>query len=302
VAHGHEHLVEQSYRAAMSTTSPSPSPSPSSTNERGERFRRLHDGPGAFVIPNPWDVGTARVLASFGFPALATTSAGHAFSAGHPDGRARRDDVLDHVVAIVDATDLPVSADLEDGLGSSPEQVAATFAAVGGRGAVGGSIEDRPSDAPGLHDLGLAVERVRAAAEAARALPFPFTLTARSDGFIAGRPDLGETVRRLLAYQEAGADVLYAPGLTTRNEIEAVTSSVDRPVNVVVGLGSGPAFDVAELAGMGVRRVSLGSTLSRVAFGALLRAAEELATSGTFGFVEHAVPFARINTMLEQGR
>jgi 2-methylisocitrate lyase-like PEP mutase family enzyme len=265
-------------------------PSPTTSHaERGERFRRLHDGPGALVLPNPWDAGTARLLAALGFEALATTSAGQAFAAGHPDGATRRADMLDHVALI---------ADLEDGYGLEPAAVARTITEAAERGAVGGSIEDlnRARQDEGLIDRGRATERIAAAAEAARALAAPFTLTARCEGYLPGFTDLAQTIERLQAYQAAGADVLYAPGLTRRVDIEAATSSLDRPLNVVMGL-SGEAHTLAELEAMGVRRVSLGSTLARVAFGAFLRAAEAL-RQGRFDVAGEAVPYARLNQLL----
>jgi 2-methylisocitrate lyase-like PEP mutase family enzyme len=268
----------------------------SSQIDRGQRFRRLHEGPGTFVIPNPWDAGSARLLEVLGFEALATTSAGHAFSLGRADGQAERDAVLDHVGTIAAATDLPVSADLEDCFGGTPDDVAATISAVAGRGAVGCSIEDRRRDGE-LYGLGEAVERVAAAVSAARALDVPFTLTARCEYFLAGRPDIDAAIERLQAFQGAGADVLYAPGLNTAEQIRAVVQSVDRPVNVVAGL-RGESPSVAELHELGVRRISLGSTLARVAYGAFLRAADELQSAGTFGFAAEATPYAHINALL----
>ena len=268
-----------------------------SHTERGERFRQLHEGP-TFVIPNPWDAGSARLLGASGFAALATSSAGHAFSLGRADGHADRDAVLGHVATITAATSLPVSADLEDCFGATPDEVAATITAVAECGAVGCSIEDRRR-AGELYDLGEAVERVAAAVAAARALGFAFTLTARCEYFLAGRPDLDGAIERLVAFQEAGADVLYAPGLTTPEQIRAVVQSVDRPVNVVAGL-SGESLSVTQLRELGVRRISLGSTLARVAYGALLRAAEEIHSAGTFGFAADAVPFARINDAMSR--
>lgn len=281
------------------TSAPARAAAPTTLIERAQRFVELHVGPGTFAVPNPWDAGTARLFEQLGFEALATTGAGHAFAVGRADGHTDPHEMLERVETIAAATTLPVSADLEDGFGSSPEAVAATITAAAARGIVGGSIEDRhyrDGDVGTLFAIERAAERIRAAAEAARALPIPFTLTARCECFLVGRPDLGETVRRLQAYQEAGADVLYAPGLTTRDQICAVTSSVDRPVNVVMGL-TPETFSLEELAAMGVRRVSLGSTLSRVALGAVIRAAEELRATGTFSFVEDAVPYARINSM-----
>jgi 2-methylisocitrate lyase-like PEP mutase family enzyme len=266
---------------------------------RGIAFRQLHQSGRAFVVPNPWDRGTARLLAHIGFEALATTSAGQAAAAGHPDGESTAAETFEHVARIAAATGLPVTADLENGFGDAPESAAAAIEAAAAAGAVGASIEDLAQRSPGgaLYDIDLATERIAAASEAARALPFTFTLTARCECFVAGRPDLSESIRRLQAYQEAGADVLYAPGLTTRADIEAVTSSVDRPVNVVMGLAGSP-FTVDELSEMGVARISLGSTLSRVAFGAFLRAADEIVTSGSFTFAGDGVPYATLNAML----
>jgi 2-methylisocitrate lyase-like PEP mutase family enzyme len=265
-------------------------------NDRGERFRRLHEGPATFVIPNPWDAGSARLLEVLGFAALATTSAGHAFSLGRADGQAERESVLDHVATIAAATTLPVSADLEDCFGGTPDDVTATITAVARAGAVGCSIEDRRRSGE-LYELDEAVARVTAAVAAARALGFPFTLTARCEYFVAGRPDLEGAIERLQAFQEVGADVLYAPGLTTPDQIRAVVQSVDRPVNVVAGL-SGDSPSVAELHELGVRRISLGSTLARVAYGALLRAGEELHSAGTFDFAAEAAPYARMNALM----
>ena len=263
---------------------------------RGLRFRQLHEGPRAFVIPNPWDAGTARLMARSGFAALATTSAGHAFSNGIPDGDAALDALLDHAASIVDATDLPVSVDLEDGYAPTSDGIAAVIAAVAGQGAVGASIEDRRRTGE-LASLEEAADRVEAAVAAARSQPFPFTVTARCECFLAGRPDLPETIRRLRAYESAGADVLYAPGLTTRAQVAAVVAAVDRPVNVLAGIGT-ELTSVAELEALGVRRISVGSALSRVAFGAVQRALEELATGGTFRFARDAMPYAELNAVM----
>lgn len=265
--------------------------------EKAERFQALHRGAGAFIIPNPWDRGTARLLAHLGFEALATTSAGYAFSAGHPDNAVSREAMLAHVGSIAAATPLPVSADLEHGYGDAAATVAETIRFAAGVGAVGGSIEDstgRPEQP--LYDIGQAAERIRAAAEAARKLPFPFTLTARAENYLVGRPHLKDTLRRLQAYQEAGADVLYAPGLASREDIAAVVSSVDRPVNVVMGL-QGVRLGLAELSALGVRRISVGSALARAAFGAFLRAAEEMRTQGSFGFADEAAPYRDLNSL-----
>lgn len=268
---------------------------------RGERLVELHRTPRAFIIPNPWDAGTARLLERLGFQALATTSAGYAFSAGHPDDASEREGMLAHVAAVANATPLPVSADLQDGFARDPEGVAQTILDAAECGAVGGSIEDRPydADAPSLWPLDLSVERIRAAALAARSLPFGFTLTARCEAYLVGQPDLDETIRRLQAYAEAGADVVYAPGLPTVDAIRAVVEAVDKPVNVVMGVND-LMLSLAELDAIGVRRISLGSTLARVSFGAFLDAARELQEQGTFDFMRDAVPFATIDGLFAQ--
>ena len=267
--------------------------------EKGSAFRALHQRDSAFIIPNPWDAGTARLLARLGFEALATTSAGYAFSVGQRDNTIGRDQMIAHVAAIAAATDVPVSADLENGFGDDPETVAETIRLAAAAGLIGGSIEDstnRPGDP--IYDHQLAIERVRAAAEAARALAFPFTLTARSENYLVGRPDLNDTIKRLQAYQEAGADVLYAPGLTNKDDIAAVVSSVDRPVNVVMGL-QGVQLSLAALSALGVKRVSVGSALSRAALGAFLRAAQEMQAHGTFTFADEAVSFRELSALFE---
>jgi 2-methylisocitrate lyase-like PEP mutase family enzyme len=267
--------------------------------EKAAAFRALHDRDGAFIIPNPWDAGTARLLAHLGFEALATTSAGYAFSIGQRDNSVGRDRMLEHVSAIVAATDLPVSADLENGFGDDPETVAETFRLAAATGLAGASVEDftsRPDDP--IYEHGLAVERVRAASDVARSLPFPFTVTGRAENYLVGRPDIKDTIRRLQAYQEAGADVLYAPGLTSRDDIAAVVGSVDRPVNVVMGL-QGAQLGLAELAEIGVKRISVGSALSRAALGAFLRAAREMREHGTFTFAAEAVSYREISAMFD---
>lgn len=269
--------------------------------EKAAAFQALHAGAKAFIIPNPWDIGTARMLAGLGFQALATTSAGFAFSRGLVDGAVGRAAMLGHAAEIVAATGLPVSADLENGYGDTPEAVAECIRLAAGTGLVGCSIEDatgRP-EAP-LYPLAEAVARVRAAVEAARALPFPFTLTARAENFLVGRPDLDDAIARLQAYQAAGADVLYAPGLRSAAQIAAVVKAVERPVNVVMGL-QGVTLDLAALSALGVRRVSVGSALARAAFGGFLRAAREMADGGSFGFADQAVPFAEISGLLKPG-
>jgi 2-methylisocitrate lyase-like PEP mutase family enzyme len=267
--------------------------------EKGSAFRALHERDRAFIIPNPWDVGTARLLERLGFEALATTSAGYAFSIGRRDNAVGRDRMMAHVEAIASATDLPVSGDLENGFGDDPETVAETIRRAAAAGLVGASIEDGTTRAEDpLYEHRLAAARVRAAVEAARSLPFPFTLTARAENYLVGRPDLDDTIRRLQSYQEAGADVLYAPGLTSRDDIAAVVRAVDRPVNVVMGL-QGVQLSLAELSDVGVQRVSVGSALSRAALGAFLRAAREMLDHGTFTFAEDAAASREINAMFE---
>lgn len=265
--------------------------------EKGTTFRALHQRDRAFIIPNPWDVGTARLLQSLGFEALATTSAGFAFSIGKSDGAVDRDTMLGHAVNLVGSTDLPVSADLENGYGDDPAAVAETVRLAADTGLAGCSIEDvgaRRQQAP--YELLLAAERIRAAAEVVRSLPFPFVLTARAENYVIGHRDLRDTIARLQAYQEAGADVLFAPGLKSKQDIVTVIGSVDRPVNVVMGL-QGVQLTLAELSAIGVRRVSVGSALSRAALGAFLRAAREMQAHGTFTFAEDAVKYADINEM-----
>lgn len=264
---------------------------------RGEAFRALHHRNSAFLIPNPWDRGTTRLLEYLGFEALATTSMGYAFSMGNPDGAVGRAAMMAHIAEIASATALPVSADLLNGFGDAPKMAAEAIRLAAAAGAVGGSIEDatgRPEQP--IYERELAVERVRAAVEAARGLPFTFTLTARAENYLHGRPDVKDTIERLQAFQEAGADVLYAPGLATREEIAEVVRSVDRPVNVVMGL-QGARLSLAELSAMGVRRISVGSALARAALGAFLRAAQEMRDAGTFEFANDAAPAREINAI-----
>jgi 2-methylisocitrate lyase-like PEP mutase family enzyme len=262
-------------------------------NDKAAAFRALHQT-GTFVIPNPWDIGTARLLAHLGFAALATTSAGFAFSRGRPDGAVTRKETMKHAREIVGATDLPVSADLENGFGDAPREAAETIRQAAAAGLVGGSIEDATGrkDDP-IYEHARAVERVRAAVGASRRLPFPFILTARAENFLWGRPDLADTIRRLQAFQEAGADVLYAPGLKTREEIATLIRAVDRPVNVLAGIPG--ALGVAELAEIGVRRISIGGSLARAALGAVLKAGHEMRESGSFGFAGTAPSGREIN-------
>ena len=265
--------------------------------EKGKIFRALHERNGAFIIPNPWDIGTARLLAHLGFEALATTSAGYAFSVGQRDNTIDRDQMMKHVASIVSITDLPVSADLENGFGDSAETVAETIRLAAATGLVGGSIEDstkRPGNP--IYELEHAVERLRAAAEVVRTLPFSFILTGRAENYLVGRRDLKDTIKRLQAYQEAGADVLYAPGLTRKEDMVSVVRSLDRPVNVVMGLQD-VRLSLAELSEIGVKRISVGSALSRAALGAFLRAAREMQTHGTFTFADEAVSYGEISAM-----
>jgi 2-methylisocitrate lyase-like PEP mutase family enzyme len=260
----------------------------SSQTEKAERFRALHARPGAFVIPNPFDAGTARILAGLGFEALATTSAGCAFGLGRRDGAITRDEALAHARAIVEATPLPVSADLENGYADAPEAVARTIVLAAEAGLVGCSIEDASGDpARPIYEFAQAVERVAAAAAAAHALPFPFTLTARAENFLHGRPDLADTIRRLQAFEAAGADVLYAPGLRELEPIRTVCAALGKPVNVLAGVGS-ESLSVEQLAAVGVRRISLGSALARAALGAFLDAAREIKERGTFTFTSRS--------------
>jgi 2-methylisocitrate lyase-like PEP mutase family enzyme len=267
---------------------------------RAEAFSSLHKRPGIFAIPNPWDAGSACILAKLGFEALATTSAGFAFSVGRPnaEGAIGREEVLANARSIVAATSLPVSADLENGFGDDPATCAQTILLAAAAGLVGGSIEDatgRVGDPIYAYDL--SIQRVKAAVKAARSLPFSFVLTARAENLINGRPDLQDTMRRLAAFAEVGADVLYAPGLKTREEIDAVVRAVaPKPVNVVMGL-SGTSFSLDVLASLGVKRVSLGSSLARAAYGAFFQAAREVKQKGSFDFARAAVPYTEINAM-----
>jgi 2-methylisocitrate lyase-like PEP mutase family enzyme len=265
--------------------------------EKGTAFRALHQRDGAFILPNPWDIGTARLLAHLGFEALATTSAGYANSMGRRDYTIGREAMIAHVATLASATNLPVSADLENGFADAPEVAAETMALAGAAGAVGGSIEDATGRAEQpIYELALATERVRAAAESAHALGFPFTLTARAENYLNGRRDLGDTIKRLQAYQVAGADVLYAPGVTSRDDIAALVSSVDRPVNVLMGL-KGVSLSLVDLSALGVKRVSVGSALARTAYSAFLRASREMREHGTFTFAEEAASSSEIGDL-----
>ena len=268
---------------------------PHDQQTKAAKFIELHKRDGAFVIPNPWDVGSARILGSLGFEALATTSAGLAFSLGLTDGSVTMQQALDHCAAIVAASDLPVSADLEKGFGDSPEAVAETIAAAAKTGLAGCSIEDFSGDpAAPIYDFNLALDRIAAAVEAARSLPHDFVLTARSENYLRGNPDLDDTIKRLQAFEAAGADVLYAPGLPTLDDIRAVCAALTRPVNVVVGAPKTP-YGVAELAEAGVKRISVGATFARLAYGEVIRAAQEIAGPGTLGFTDGAMGFAELS-------
>jgi len=263
-------------------------------SEKGRIFRALHEREGAFVIPNPWDPGSAHLLARLGFEALATTSAGFAFSQGKQDYNVDRNAMIAHVGAIAASTDLPVSGDLENGFGDEPEAAAETIRLAAAAGLAGGSIEDatKREDEP-IYPFDLAVERVSAAVEAARTLPFPFMLTARAENYLHGRADLDDTIRRLQAFEKAGADVLYAPGLARLEDVAAVVRAVNRPVNVLATAD----FDQAALAELGVKRISVGSALARAAYGGFLRAAEEMRTKGTFRFAKEAVSYRDLSGM-----
>jgi 2-methylisocitrate lyase-like PEP mutase family enzyme len=253
-------------------------------------------------MPNPWDTGSARILASMGFEALATTSMGHAFSLGLRDYALGRQRTLDYAMTIASATHLPVSADLENCFGDKPEDVAGTIKLAAATGIVGGSVEDYSGrhDNP-IHDIDLAAERVRAAARLAHSLPFTFTLTARAENYLHGRPDLDDTIRRLQAYQDAGADVLYAPGLATKEEISRLVKSVERPVNVIMGRKGGVPLRLAELSSIGVKRISVGSALARTALGTLTRAAREMKEKGTFTWANEAVDPKDMNAIFTDG-
>jgi 2-methylisocitrate lyase-like PEP mutase family enzyme len=265
-----------------------------------EKFKALHYQDHAFVIPNAWDAGSTRVLTAMGFEAIATTSAGYAFSVGKRDSFAglSRDEILMNAQAIVSATDLPVSADLEDGFGASPNACAATIALGVDVGLVGGSIEDATGDQNNpIYGLGIAVDRVKAAADAAK--DKPFLLTARAEGFLYGQDDLGEIIKRLQAFSDAGADVLYAPGLPDLDAIRTVCGEVDKPLNVLMGL-QGPRYSVNDISNAGARRISVGGSFARAAMGALKRAADEVLQSGTFDYAKDAIPDAELAQMMSQ--
>jgi 2-methylisocitrate lyase-like PEP mutase family enzyme len=267
--------------------------------EKALRFRALHDGPGAFVIPNPWDIGSARLCAGLGFQALATSSAAAATAIGRRDGGLSREEALAHSRMIVNATELPVSADLEKGFGEAPEIVAETIRLAAEAGLVGCTIEDSTGDSERpLYDEGLAVERIAAAAEAARALPFFFMVTARAHNFLYPNPRLEDTIRRLKAFEAVGADVLFAPGLPDLQAVTAVCRAVSKPVNFMAGI-KGLSFSVRDLAAAGVRRISLATSLYRAAMTGLLDAAREVRDDGEFGFLDRSVTTADLNKLMQ---
>ena len=266
--------------------------------EKARAFVALHERPGAFVMPNPWDAGSARLLASLGYEALATSSGAHAAGLGRRDGRVTRTEALNHARLIVEATDLPVSADLEKGFGDTPEDAATTIREAGAVGLVGGSIEDSTGDASQpIYDLAHAASRITAAVAAARAHPFKFMLTARAENFIRGNPDLDDTIRRLQAYEKAGADVLMAPGLPDTAAVAKVCGSLQRPFNFMAGI-KGKSFPVADLAAAGVKRISLATSLYRAALTAALEGAREVKEQGTFGYVDRSLATPDINAFL----
>jgi len=268
--------------------------------EKAQLFRALHERPGIFVIPNPWDAGSAKLFAALGFEALATTSLGYAASLGRLDGSLSREQVLANCRVIAEATHLPVSADLENGYAHEPKQAAVIMRRAAEAGVVGGSIEDASGEAAKpIYDFSLAVERVAAAAEEARKLPFPFTLVARAENFLHGRPDLDDTIRRLQAFAAAGADVLYAPAVRDLAAIRTLVAAVPKPVNVVMGLAD-PDLTLAQLEAAGVRRVSLGGALARLALAAVRDAALAMREQGSFRWVKDILPAKDLRAILER--
>ena len=269
--------------------------------EKAVIFQFLHNLPKPLIVANPWDAGTARILAALGFEAFSTTSGGLAITLGRRDGTASitRDEALANAKAIVEATHVPVAADLENGYGDSPQAAAETIRLAAEAGLVGGSIEDATNDpAHPIYDFDHAVERVSAAVEAARALPFPFMFVARAENYLHGKPDLDDTIRRLQAFEKAGAEVLYAPGLTRAEDIKAVCAAVTKPVNILAALKGAPHLSVTELAALGVRRISLGSALSRAAMSAFIRASREIMEKGTFTFAAETYSLGEIGDLV----
>jgi len=272
---------------------------PVSQSDKAARFRKMHEGPGAFVIPNPWDAGSARLLAGLGFEALATSSGAEAGVLGRRDGAVTREEALAHARAIVEATDLPVSADLEKGFGDTPEAAAETIRRAAEVGLVGGSIEDASGNPQRpIYDIGHAAERVATAVAAAHKLSFPFTLTARAENHIRGNPDLDDTIKRLQAYEKAGADVLMAPGLPDLAAVRKVCASLSKPFNFMIGI-KGRSFPVADLAAAGVRRISLATSLYRAAMTGLLGAAREAKEKGTFGYIDAIMATPELNAFMK---
>lgn len=269
--------------------------------DKGAAFRALHDSSNPLVMPNPWDAGSAVLLSALGFQALATTSAGMAFTLGRTDGEVNWAERMVHCQQIVGVTNLPVSADLEYGIGHTPEEAAETVRAAAAAGLAGCSLEDFSGnpDQP-IYDLGLAIERIQAASEAARELPHDFVLTARSENYFHGRPDFDDTITRLLAFEAAGADVLFAPGLPDLDAIHLLCSSVSKPVSVMYGM-AGENYGVAELAAAGVKRISLGPALAAVAYGATIAAARGLLETGVLRYPEPSVGYGEVVRLLKAG-
>ncbi|MCU1248542.1 MAG: hypothetical protein JWQ49_1571 [Edaphobacter sp.] len=266
--------------------------------QKYQAFKALHERTGTFILPNPWNAGTAKILTALGFEALATTSAGYAFSIGQEDSTANltRDGILQNAKEIVDATHLPVSADLQDGFGPSPETCSDTIRLASAIGLVGGSIEDATGDPNSpIYDFQLAVERIEAAAETAQT--HQFLLTARAENFLHNRPNLDDTIRRLQSFADAGADVLYAPGLTSLEAIREICASVSKPINVLAGL-QGTSFSAEDLAAAGVKRISVGGSFARAALGAFVRAAREVKEKGTFTFATEAISHAEASAYM----
>jgi 2-methylisocitrate lyase-like PEP mutase family enzyme len=268
--------------------------------EKALRFQALHRREGTFLIPNPWDAGSARILAGLGFEALATSSGASAAVFGRRDGKLSRDEALSQAQTIVNATDLPVSADLENGFGDAPDVVAETIHLAADVGLVGGSIEDSTGDkTKPLYDIDHATDRIAAAIRVAKSLTFPFTLTARAENFIRGNPDLDDTIKRLMAYEKAGADILFAPGLADLSAVRAVCSAVSKPVNFMVGI-RGKSFTVAQLVEAGVKRISFASSLYRAAVTAFIAAASEAKQSGSFDYLDKTITTAEMNRFLPE--
>ena len=269
--------------------------------QKAAEFEALHRAPGCFVIPNPWDPGSARILAGLGFKALTTTSAGYARSIGFPDYNAGRENVMAHIRAMAPAIDIPLAADLEDGFGPKPEDCAETIRQGAAAGLVGGSIEDFTGDRSNpIHSIEKAAERVRAAAEAAKKLPFKFMLCARAENYLHGRQDLGDTIKRMQAYQEAGADVLFAPGLNTSEEVRTMCESIDRPFNIVRGPRK-EMLTVAQVGELGVKRISTGGMMHAVAMSAMIGAAKEMGSTGTWEFTKSMQHAGEIDALLTKG-